>query len=179
MKLETLCRVGNPILRSILNDLGLMGTTAKESLYVSARKGNRLENCVNGCSSFSDMDLCQPVMPDVAKAPHPSEIPLVEEQTDQAKKSGGTEAGAFPNILLGEPTSGDTLRNDLPSDPQESSVCATEQSLIDRIRSGQRELFIDLVRPHQRTVYGTHPSVLPSWQVGTPLPLRIPWESTA
>lgn len=137
-----------------------MGTTAKENLYVSARKGNRLENCVNGCSNFPDIDLCQPVMPDVAKSPHPPRILFVEGQTDQPTNSGGTETGAFPNVLLSKPTPGDTLGNDLPSDPQESSAHATEQSLIDRIRSGQRELFIDLVRPHQRTVYGTVFSLL-------------------
>jgi RNA polymerase sigma-70 factor, ECF subfamily len=137
-----------------------MGTTAKENLYVSARKGNRLENCVNGCSSFPDIDLCQPVMPDVAKAPHPSKVLFLEERTDQPTNSGGIGTGAFPSVLLSEPPPGDTLRNDLPSDSQESSAQATEQSLIDRIRSGQRELFMDLVRPHQRTVYGTVFSLL-------------------
>ena len=137
-----------------------MGTTAKENLYVSARMGNRLENCVNGCSNFPDIDLCHPVMPDVAKSPHPPRILFVEGRTDQPTNSGVTEAGAFPNVLLSKPTPGDTLGNDVPSDPQESSAHATEQSLIDQIRSGQRELFIDLVRPHQRTVYGTVFSLL-------------------
>ena len=137
-----------------------MGTTAKENLNVSARKGNRLENCVNGCSKFPDIDLCQPVMPGVAKSPHPPRILFVEGRTGQPTNSGGTETAAFPNVLLSKPTPGDTLGHDLPSDPQESSAHATEQSLIDQIRSGQRDLFIDLVRPHQRTVYGTVFSLL-------------------
>jgi RNA polymerase sigma-70 factor (ECF subfamily) len=137
-----------------------MGTTAKENYYASARKGDRRENCVNGGSSFPAIDLCQLVTPDVEKAPHPSKIPFVEERTDQPTNSGGTGSGAFPSVLLSEPTPGDTLGNGLPSDPPESSAPATEQSLIDRIRSGQRELFMDLVRPHQRTVYGTVFSLL-------------------
>ena len=32
--------------------------------------------------------------------------------------------------------------------------------MIDRILSGQQELFMDLVRPHQRTVYATVFSLL-------------------
>jgi RNA polymerase sigma-70 factor (ECF subfamily) len=137
-----------------------MGTSAKESLYISARKRNQLENYVNGCSGFPATDLCRSAMPDVAKAPHPPKISLVEEQTNQLINSGETGTGALSNVLLSEPTPGDTLRNDLPSDAQESSAHTIEQSLIDRICSGQRELFMDLVRPHQRTVYGTVFSLL-------------------
>jgi len=49
---ETLRKVGNPI----LNDLGQVGTTAKESLCVSARKRSRLEICPNGFSAPPNID---------------------------------------------------------------------------------------------------------------------------
>ena len=36
---------------------------------------------------------------------------------------------------------------------EESSPLATEWAVIERINSGHRELFMDLIRPHERTVY--------------------------
>jgi|HubBroStandDraft_4_1064222.scaffolds.fasta_scaffold76829_3 hypothetical protein len=95
---ETLCRVGNPIFRSILGDWGQMGTTVKESCYACARRVRCLENCTNSFSGFP---------------------------------------------------------NGLPSPGQESSAQAAEQALIDRVLSGHKELFMDLVRPHERMVYAT------------------------
>ena len=50
--------------------------------------------------------------------------------------------------------------NGLPSPGQESSAQAAEQALIDRILSGHKELFMDLVRPHERMVYATVFSLL-------------------
>jgi RNA polymerase sigma-70 factor, ECF subfamily len=38
---------------------------------------------------------------------------------------------------------------------KESSVQAAEGALIDRILSGHKDLFLHLIRPHQRTVYAT------------------------
>jgi len=137
-----------------------MGITTKESFDVSPRKGNRLENCANGFSGFPNIDLRQRVIPDVAKAPHPSENVLAEEPADQISDPDGARDEALPGVLLSEPTPGDTLRIGLPSDRQQSSFQAVEQALINRILSGHKELFMDLVRPHQRTVYATVFSLL-------------------
>jgi len=137
-----------------------MGITTKESFDVSPRKGNRLENCANGFSGFPNIDQGQRVIPDVAKAPHPSENVLAEGPTDQISDPDGARDEAPPGVLLSEPTPGDTLRIGMPSDRQQSSFQAVERALIDHILSGHKELFMDLIRPHQRTVYATVFSLL-------------------
>jgi RNA polymerase sigma-70 factor (ECF subfamily) len=47
---------------------------------------------------------------------------------------------------------------------QESSAQAAEVALIDRILYGHKELFMDLIRPYQRTVYATVFSLLANKQ---------------
>src|SRR5690348_18301338 len=61
---------------------------------------------------------------------------------------------------LRKPPREDALEKDLASAVQVCSAQAAEGALIDRILSGHKELFMDLIRPHQRTVYATVFSLL-------------------
>jgi Sigma-70 region 2 len=65
---------------------------------------------------------------------------------------------ASSGFALRKPTA--TLEEDLASAGHESSARAAETALIDQILSGHKELFMDLIRPHQRTVYTTVFAVL-------------------
>ena len=56
---------------------------------------------------------------------------------------------------LRNPPREDALEKGLTSAVQEGSAQAAEGALIERILSGHQELFLDLIRPHQRTVYAT------------------------
>ena len=56
---------------------------------------------------------------------------------------------------LRNPLREDALEKGLASAVQEGSAQAAEGALIERILSGHQELFLDLIRPHQRTVYAT------------------------
>jgi len=49
----------------------------------------------------------------------------------------------------------EALEKGLTSAGYESSASAAEAALIDRILSGHKELFMDLIRSHQRTIYAT------------------------
>ena len=112
----------------------------KETSYVSVRRGSHLENYTNGISSFPNVDPREPVVPDVAKAPHPSEDVLAQQRVNRMSDPDGAGAGISPG--------------------QENSAQVEEQALIDQILSGHKELFMDLVRPHQRTVFATVFSLL-------------------
>ena len=137
-----------------------MGITTKESFDVSPRKGNRLENCTNGFSGFLNIDSPERVAPDVAKARHQSENIFAEQRADQLSGAAGAGAGASLGVPLRNSTPVDALTSGLASAGRESSGQAAEEALIDRILSGQQELFMDLIRPHQRTVYATVFSLL-------------------
>src|SRR5260370_37984334 len=52
----------------------------------------------------------------------------------------------------------DRAENSAPND----RVRATEQVLINRILEGEKDLFLELIRPYQRTVYATLISMLGS-----------------
>jgi RNA polymerase sigma-70 factor (ECF subfamily) len=137
-----------------------MGITTKEGFDVSPRKGNRLENCTNGFSGFLNIDPPERVAPDAAKAPRQSENVFAEQRADQLSGAAGAGAGASLGVQLRNSTPVDALTSGLTSAGQESSGQAAEEALIDRILSGQQELFMDLIRPHQRTVYATVFSLL-------------------
>jgi RNA polymerase sigma-70 factor, ECF subfamily len=62
---------------------------------------------------------------------------------------------ASESVALRKPTSDATLEKGLTSAGHESSAQAAETALIGQILSGHKELFMDLIRPHQRTVYAT------------------------
>lgn len=52
--------------------------------------------------------------------------------------------------------------DDFEINAQKERIRATEEALIGRILKGERDLFIELIRPYQRTVYGTLVSMLRS-----------------
>jgi RNA polymerase sigma-70 factor, ECF subfamily len=73
-----------------------------------------------------------------------------------------TDFSGFRDIALAsggvaprKPTSKATLEKCLSSAGHESPAQAAETALIDQIISGHKDLFMDLIRPHQRTLYAT------------------------
>src|SRR5258708_16008969 len=130
-----------------------MGTIIKESTYISVIRGSRLENCTDGFSGFSNIDPPGRVVPDAAKASRQSENVLAGQRAGQLSDACGAGAGASYGVLLRNPTAADALTSGLTSAGWESSGQAAEEAVIGRILSGHKELFMDLVRPHQRTVY--------------------------
>src|SRR6266481_6642777 len=137
-----------------------MGTIIKESAYISAIRGSCLKNCTDGLSGFSNIDPPGRVVPDKAKAPRQSESVFAEQLADQLSGADGAGARASSGLLSRRPAPADALGNGLTSAGQESSAQAVEEALIGQILSGHRELFMDLIRPHQRTVYATVFSLL-------------------
>ncbi len=137
-----------------------MGTIIKESTYISVIRGSRLENCTDGFSGFSNIDPPGRVVPDAAKASRQSENVLAGQRAGQLSDACGAGAGASYGVLLRNPTPADALTSGLTSAGWESSDQAAEEAVIGRILSGHKELFMDLVRPHQRTVYATVFSLL-------------------
>ena len=115
--------------------------------------GSRAENCINDFFDFRNIDPREPVVPDIAKVAHASKNILVGWRVVQSSDADGAGAGVSPSVLLRKPPPEDALRNRLASSGQESSAQEPEEALIDRVLSGHKELFVDLVRPHQRTVY--------------------------
>ena len=121
-----------------------MGTTIREGSYVSAKRASsRLENRSTDTSGFREIDQLEGAAPDVGRTLH---------QLDRALTAQGVNRRPEANA--------ETSENRLASAGQESSAQAVEGALIDRILSGHKELFMDLIRPHQRTVYATVFSLL-------------------
>ena len=121
-----------------------MGTTIREGSYVSGKRASsRLENRSTDTSGFREIDQLEEAAPDVGRTPH---------QLDRALTAQGVNRRPEANA--------ETSENRLASAGQESSAQAVEGALIDRILSGHKELFMDLIRPHQRTVYATVFSLL-------------------
>jgi hypothetical protein len=85
--------------------------------------------------------------------PHQSENFLAGPQVDRLSAADGAGTGASTSLPLRKPTPGDDLKNGLVVDGHRGSARAAEGALIDQILSGHKELFMDLIRPHQRTVY--------------------------
>lgn len=135
-----------------------METPIKEKTYVSASRGGRFENSSKDFSMFRDLAQFVPPASDVEKPLHQSENVLVGQTG--VGSSTAEDAGASASGLLRMPTPEDALKNGLASVGEKRQAQTAERALIDRILSGQRELFIDLIRPHQRTVYATIFSLL-------------------
>src|SRR5246127_4165298 len=121
-----------------------MGTAIREGSYVSAKRASsRLENRSTDTSGFREIDQLEGAAPDVGRTLH---------QLDRALTAQGVNRRPDANA--------ETSENRLASAGQESSAQAVEGAVIDRILSGHKELFMDLIRPHQRTVYATVFSLL-------------------
>jgi RNA polymerase sigma-70 factor (ECF subfamily) len=135
-----------------------MGTTIKGGPYVSVRSGSRLGDCTSEFTGFRDIDQREQVVLEVEKAAHQSEDSLGGPISDSACVVD-SEAASGSGVLR-KPTPEDGLKNGQVFDGHGSSSQAAEAALIDRILSGHKELFMDLVRPHQRTVYATVFSLL-------------------
>jgi RNA polymerase sigma-70 factor (ECF subfamily) len=125
-----------------------MGTIIKESSYVSVGRG------------FPNIDPPERVVPDAAKAPRQSESVFTGQRAGQLSAAVGAGPEGSLGIPLRNSTPADALTSGLTSAGRESSGEAADEPLIDRILSGHKELFMDLVRPHQRTVYATVFSLL-------------------
>jgi RNA polymerase sigma-70 factor (ECF subfamily) len=130
-----------------------MRTTIREESYASARRGRRLENRSTDFSGFRDIDQRERTAPDAEKTPYQPEKALTAQGVNRRSIPDGNVAS--PGGVLRKPTSEDVLEKGLASACHESSAQAAEAALIDRILSGHKDLFMDLVRPHQRTVYAT------------------------
>jgi RNA polymerase sigma-70 factor, ECF subfamily len=121
-----------------------METTIGKGSYVSAKRArSRLENRSTDTPGFRKIDQIEGAAPDVGRTLH---------QLDRALTAQGVNRWPDANA--------ETSENRLASAGQGSSAQAVEGALIDRILSGHKELFMDLIRPHQRTVYATVFSLL-------------------
>jgi RNA polymerase sigma-70 factor, ECF subfamily len=121
-----------------------MGATIREGSYDSAKRASSpVENRSTDTSGFQGIDQLEGAAPDVGRTLH---------QLDRALTAQGVNRRPDANA--------ETSENRLASAGQESSAQAVEGALIDRILSGHKELFMDLIRPHQRTVYATVFSLL-------------------
>ncbi len=151
---ETLRNVGNRIVRPIrVNGPDQMGTTIRDWSYVSARRGRRLENCSSGFSRSRDIDQRERAAPRVETTLHqPQNAPSAQGVNRRSVADGDVASG---NGGLRKLTPEEALEKGLTSADYESSALAAEAALIDRILSGHKELFMDLIRSHQRTIYAT------------------------
>jgi len=104
------------------------------------------------------MDQRDQVVLEVEKAAHQSESILGGPRGDLPCVVD-REAASGRGVLR-KPTPEDALKNGQAFDGPGSSSQAAEAALIDRILSGHQDLFMDLIRPHQRTVYATVFSLL-------------------
>jgi RNA polymerase sigma-70 factor (ECF subfamily) len=140
------------------DDSGQMGTTIKGSSEFSVNRGSRLENCTNNSSGFRNIDPRERVVPAIEKTPHQSENTLAGQRVDLDPNGVGVESPS--SVLWREPISEGAPTKAVAADRDTISSQAAEEDLIHRILSGHRELFMDLIRPHQRTVYATVFSLL-------------------
>jgi RNA polymerase sigma-70 factor (ECF subfamily) len=122
-----------------------MGTTIQEGSYVSARRGSRLKNRSCGFAG-------------VEKALHQPENALAAQGINRLSTANG--GGASSSGVLQKPAQENAVEDGLASAGHECSAQAAEGALIERILAGHKELFMDLIRPHQRTVYATVFSML-------------------
>jgi RNA polymerase sigma-70 factor (ECF subfamily) len=156
--IETLRTFGNQIPKLILDDSGQMGIAIKESPYVSTTRGSRLENCAGGFSGFRDIDQREQVVLEVEKVAHQSENVLGGQRVEFPSLADSDAASG--SAVLRKPVPQDGLKNASALDGRGNSGQAAEGALIDHILAGHNELFMDLIRPHQRTVYATVFSLL-------------------
>ena len=137
-----------------------MGTTIKGSSELSVNRGSRLENCTNNFSGFRNIDPRERVVPAIETTPHLSENTLAGQRVDQLLDPNGVGAESPSSVLWREPISEGAPKKAVAADRNTISSQAAEEDLIHRILSGHKEMFMDLIRPHQRTVYATVFSLL-------------------
>jgi RNA polymerase sigma-70 factor (ECF subfamily) len=89
----------------------------------------------------------------VDKTLHRHENPLTAQGVNRRSTTDGEALSG--NGVLRKATAEDGFKKGLASAVHGSSAQAAEGALIDRILSGHKELFMELIRPHQRTVYAT------------------------
>jgi len=130
-----------------------MRTTIREAPYSSALRGRRFENRNTDFSAFRHIDQRETAAPDVDKTPHRHENPLTAQGVNRRSTTDGEALSG--NGVLRKATAEDGFKKGLASAVHESSAQPAEGALIDRILSGHKELFMELIRPHQRTVYAT------------------------
>lgn len=130
-----------------------MKTTIREWPYISAIGGRRLENRNADFSGFRDIDQRERTALDQEITPHQTENALTVQRVNRRSTAGGDAASG--SGVLRKPSSEEALEKCRASAGRETSAQAAEGALIDRILSGHKELFTDLIRPHQRTVYAT------------------------
>lgn len=95
---------------------------------------------------------------DVGKSLHKAPNARAAQKVD-LRSTADSDVAALSGVLPGS-TAQDALDGSLVSPSQETLAQVAEGNLIDRIISGHKELFMDLIRPHQRTVYATVFSLL-------------------
>jgi RNA polymerase sigma-70 factor, ECF subfamily len=135
-----------------------MGMSIRESPYVSTTSGSCLENCAGGFSGFRDIDQREQVVLEVEKVAHQSEnVPGGQRVEFPSLADSDAASGS---AVLRKPVPQDGLKNASALDGRGNSGQAAEGALIDHILAGHNELFMDLIRPHQRTVYATVFSLL-------------------
>jgi RNA polymerase sigma-70 factor (ECF subfamily) len=100
------------------------------------------------------------VVPAIEKTPHQSENTLAGQRVDQLLHPNGVGAESPSSVLWREPISEGALKKAVAADRHIISSRAAEEDLIHRVLSGHTELFMDLIRPHERTVYATVFSLL-------------------
>jgi hypothetical protein len=128
-----------------------MGTTISEGSYASAKTGRPLENRNTDFSAFRNID--QPEgSPGRGGTLHRPEDALTAQEVNRRPTMDGATPG---NGVLRKPSAEYGFKKGLASAVHPSSAQAAEGGLIDQILSGHKELFIELIRPHQRTVYAT------------------------
>lgn len=130
-----------------------MRTTIREGPYISALRGRRLENRNTDFSAFRHIDQRKRAARDVEKTVHRHENALAAQGLNRRSTTDGEAASG--NGGLRKPTAEDGFKKGLASAVHESSAQAAEGALINRILSGHKELFMELIRPHQKTVHAT------------------------
>jgi RNA polymerase sigma-70 factor (ECF subfamily) len=109
-------------------------------------------------SSLGDVGQGEPTHHDVGKSLDKTPNARAVQKVDSGS-TAESDVAAFSG-LLPESIAQDVLDGSLVSPSQETLAQVAEGNLIDRIISGHKELFMDLIRPHQRTVYATVFSLL-------------------
>ncbi len=129
-----------------------MGTTISEGSYACAKTGRPLENRNTDFSAFRNIDQPEKAAPDVEETLHRPEDALTAQEVNRRSTMDGATPG---NGVLQKPSAEYGFKKGLASAVHHSSAQAAEGALIDQILSGHKELFMQLIRPHQRTVYAT------------------------
>jgi RNA polymerase sigma-70 factor (ECF subfamily) len=134
-----------------------VGTTIRGTSPFSVRTAIRQETTTEFPVSRV-IDQCERSSSDAAKALDQPDNELTAPEVN--RQSAATADSASRAHELSTPAADRALKNAQALLSREVSYEAEEAALIDRILSGNKELFMDLIRPHQRTVYATVFSLL-------------------